>query len=98
MGELKGLLLKYDPDDPAQGVFVVSEATREAVRVEVAAQVLPASVIFQVPDGLAPGAYRMEVRARFGPDLRTGRLQAGLRVEAAPDAGPSSDGPFSPDE
>lgn len=79
IGELRGTRLGFDPADPEAGVFLIGP-DRAATRVGVVALVRPKRVLFQVPDGLEAGAYRLEVRARFGEALRTGFLQDALTV------------------
>jgi hypothetical protein len=84
LGHIRGALLSFDPSDPRQGIFFVAVADNQATRVEQVAQNHPAALIFLVPP-LPPGAYWLEVRARpyeRSPDIRAGRLQARLRVEA----------------
>ena len=80
LGELRGSLLLFDPDDEAQGVFVLPGGGAEAVRVGVVSGVRPSAVHFLVPEGLPAGDCEIEVRARFGSALRSGRLGYALRV------------------
>jgi len=84
MGKVRGTLLNFDPADPRQGIFFVAVADNQSTRVEQVAQNHPGELIFLVPP-LPPGTYWIEVRARpyeRGQDIRAGRLQARLRVEA----------------
>lgn len=62
IGKLVGSRLKFDPDDPEQGVFFLSAAGDET-RAEHFVENHPRRLIFAVPQ-LAPGAYTLEVRAR----------------------------------
>jgi predicted histone-like DNA-binding protein len=78
IGLLYGSVLKFDADDPAQGVFFVDEDGHE-VRATVYAHVTKKRVHFLIPPGLT-GAQRLIVRAqpRFGPEVRQGELQEAL--------------------
>ncbi|MCB0193090.1 MAG: DUF4469 domain-containing protein [Anaerolineae bacterium] len=88
-GRLDGDKLRFDPADPEQGVFLILRADetglladRTPIRVTDYVQAdSNRTVIFRVPDGLASGAYRVEVRRRFGKTrLATGTLQNPLVV------------------
>jgi hypothetical protein len=51
------------------------------IRVEDVAQLTNRELIFRVPDDLAAGHYKVEVRCRFGKNsLRIGRLEEELMV------------------
>ncbi len=78
MGEITGSRLSFDADDPAQGIFFVAEADGTTTRADVVAQNAPSRLLFQVPKALAAGDYRVEIRAVFGDETRTGRLDAVL--------------------
>ena len=81
MGQIIGHRLKFDPDDTAQGIFFIAEDGTET-RVSVVGRNKPGELMFLVPDGLASGEYRLEVRAvsRGSHDIRTGALEATLTV------------------
>ncbi|MCB9109117.1 MAG: DUF4469 domain-containing protein [Anaerolineales bacterium] len=49
-------------------------------RIEYVATNTSKELIFLVPADLPPGAYRVEVRARFGKHLRSGQLRDVLMV------------------
>ncbi len=70
-----GSQLKVDMDDPQQGVFLVA-ANGTATRVLDLHDNLPGELLFTVPEGLAAGAYRLEVRNSYkgGQSLRTAQL------------------------
>jgi len=80
-GRVEGHWLQCDQADPAQGVFFVDAAGR-AFRVEQLIVNMPKQLAIIVPE-LAPGRYRLEVRAaiRDNPELRSGRLDEVLTVE-----------------
>lgn len=81
LGRLVGRRLKFDADDPAQGIFFLSLGDGSAARVELVAMNLPAQLIFTVPS-LPAGAYEVEVRTLVNDSekLRQGRLDAVLTV------------------
>jgi hypothetical protein len=79
LGQIIGHRLKFEADDPAQGVFFIA-AEGAAARAEVVGRNKPAELMFLVPM-LPAGAYTVEVRARFGSDdLRVGALDVPLSV------------------
>ncbi|MCB0164281.1 MAG: DUF4469 domain-containing protein [Anaerolineae bacterium] len=88
-GRLDGDKLRFDPADPEQGVFLIPMADetglladRTPIRVTDYVQAdSNRTIIFRVPDGLAPGAYKLELRRRFGKTrLATATLQNALVV------------------
>jgi hypothetical protein len=80
MGQLVGHRLKFDSQDPAQGIFFRAAAGGET-RVAVVGQNVPTGLIFMIPAELDAGDYTLEVRAVFGgDDLRAGALEAPLTV------------------
>ena len=85
MARIKGENLTFDQNDPQQGVFLVPDSSPEpasAIRMTHFSQKTSGQVVFRVPEGLAPGFYRLEVRAVFGvSDLRTGTYKNKLEVK-----------------
>jgi hypothetical protein len=80
LGQLNGKWLKYDPADPQQGLFFIA-ADGSASRAEIVAVNTSQQLVFQIPVGLAPGLYHLEVRARLSQaGLRRGRLDTPLMV------------------
>ena len=86
---LDGDKLRFDPADPEQGVFLIPMADetglladRTPIRVTDYVQAdSNRTIIFRVPDGLAPGAYKLELRRRCGKTrLATATLQNALVV------------------
>jgi hypothetical protein len=77
---LTGALLRYDAADPAQGVFFRA-GDDSVTRVELLAKNSPSELFFHTP-ALAPGDYRLEVRASFNSngDVRVGVLKGTLTV------------------
>lgn len=79
LAQVTGRRLKFDPADLAQGIFLLNDSA--AIRVEPDGKIANKELVFQVPATLAPGEYRLEVRAVFGKaDLRSGRLPAVVTV------------------
>ncbi len=79
-GHLTGRLLRFDPADPAQGVFFVA-ADGTAVRAERLLDVRSRKVVLLAP-ALPAGVYQLEVRASFNGngDVRRGMLGSPLTV------------------
>ena len=77
---LLGAVLKFDPADPAQGVFFIA-ADNSETRAEVVIRNMPGELSLLNP-ALPAGEYRLQVRAAFGDptDLRVGELAAKLTV------------------
>lgn len=83
--ELLGDYLKFDPADEEQGIFLVptngnGTGDQTPSRVEVTMRNTNGNLIFMVPAGLTTGEYRLEVRARFGQELRIGAYKEVLTV------------------
>lgn len=78
---IEGRRLKFDADDPEQGVFFVAD-DGTASRAEKIARNTPSELIVVVPDDLPSGNYTLEVRAilRGVSDVRTGELPHTLTV------------------
>ncbi len=77
---LTGTSLRYDPTDPAQGVFFVA-ADSTATPSDELLDNRPAKLIVRVP-ALAAGTYKIEVRAGYNDNgtIRTGELDKVLTV------------------
>lgn len=86
MARLLGYKLKVNRADPEQGIFLLPmkngrrNAAQAPIRVEQVEVKKSKELIFLVPPNLPPGAYQVEVRARFGKDLRSGQLRDILTV------------------
>jgi hypothetical protein len=79
-GMLLGLLLKFDPADPNQGIFFVSLADKSETPVETLIEVQPGKLIFLAP-ALPSGQYRVVVRATLNSEeVREGFLKETLTV------------------
>jgi hypothetical protein len=80
-GRLVGKLVKFDQDDPAQGIFFVADGSE--TRVESVAWNGSHKHIFLVPATLSAGEYELQVRAAWnsaGDDVRSGALLERLTV------------------
>ncbi len=78
---VKGMRLRFDPKDAAQGVFFADEAGVE-VRSSFYPLILPGSVLASVPEALAAGTYAIAVRAAVnGKDVTVGRFE-GVTISA----------------
>jgi hypothetical protein len=80
IAQLRGSRLKFDPEDPAQGVFLIAADASET-RMTTVARNKPGQIDFLVPT-LAAGDYKLEVRAIIlnGKELKKGALPATLRL------------------
>lgn len=83
MARISGSQLKFDPADPAQGVFFVQLSNQKETQVPTV-DVLDntgGTLTFQVPDKLPKGDYTVVVRSTMkGKALRDGKLQDTLTV------------------
>jgi hypothetical protein len=81
MGNIIGRWLRFDAKDPEQGIFLIAEADKSETRVEVVGKNTLRELFFTIPE-LAPGDYRLAVRARVsgGSTLRDGLLEPILTV------------------
>ncbi len=82
IGRITGEELKYNPENEAEGIWLVPAGEGDAVKVTVVATRTEGRLIFSVPSGLQPGSYTLEVRKGYGKDatLRTGSLNDLLEV------------------
>jgi hypothetical protein len=81
MAQVTGHRLKFDPDDPEQGIFLIPAKNGKAIRINETARNKGRELIFMVPSDLPVGLYVLEVRTIFGRhSLRTGRLEEKLIV------------------
>lgn len=81
---LTGEQLKIqNPDDPAQGVFLIHQPTQQVFRMGRLGHNYPTKLLALMEDTLPPGAYRLEVRSSFSTsgEIRTGRLPYTLKVD-----------------
>lgn len=76
---LNGHRLKVDPEDATQGVFFVAADGSGETRVAQLMSNKPAELLFIIPT-LSSGNYRLQVRALFGTNLRSGELDKVLTV------------------
>jgi hypothetical protein len=81
VASLTGIRLRFSQDDPQQGVFLIDSAKKE-YRVERILSHTGKQVVFQLPAGLAPDEYALEVRVLLqgNKSLKTGVLADRLTV------------------
>jgi hypothetical protein len=82
-GRITGSLLKFDDNDPLQGVFFINVANGNVKQVTGKfVKNKPGELIFANPSDLTTGVYRLEVRAILPgtKNLRTGTLSYELTV------------------
>ena len=80
---ITGSLLKFDPDEPAQGIFFIDTDSGQEYRVQPPLlRNKPSELICMIPT-LPPGKYRLEVRSIVfnTTKLRTGQLSSPLVVK-----------------
>lgn len=81
LARLRGSRLKYEPNDPAQGIFFIGSTGTET-RVDNIVRNKPGELNFLIPDTLAAGTYTLQVRAKLEGvnDVRSGALLGTLQV------------------
>lgn len=82
LGRIVGSELKFNPDNPLEGLFLVNSAGLET-KVNVFATRTEGTLLFSIPTPLAAGTYTPEVRKGYGAtaSLRTGVLNDTLTLE-----------------
>lgn len=81
MVQIKGLRLRFEPQESGQGAFFVDAAGAES-RSTFYPLILPGTVLASVPDTLAPGTYGIVLRAAVnGKDVREARFE-GVAISA----------------
>lgn len=82
MAELVGQMLKIDETAADEGIFIISENGGDVTKVSYLHINYPKNLQFEIPEGLAPGNYRVEIRNRAhkGKTIRTGSLDYTLQV------------------
>lgn len=81
MGQIIGHRLKFDPADPAQGIFLIAANGVEA-RIPTVGKNTPGELMFLIPPMLPAGEYTLQVRAALydGETVRSSALSAILTV------------------
>lgn len=82
MAELVGQMLKIDETAADEGVYLISDNGGGETKVSYLHINYPKNLQFEIPEGLAPGNYKLEVRNRAhkGKTARTGTLDYTLQV------------------
>jgi len=79
IGTINGHRLKFDAGAADEGVFfIAADGSAAEFKATAVQKNKPGQLVFLVPTLGASPDYTLEVRARFGSDLRTGRLSATL--------------------
>jgi hypothetical protein len=78
---LTGMRLKFNQSDPMQGIFLIDSAKKE-YRAERILSHTGKQIVFQLPAGLAPDDYALEVRMllKGNKDLKRGTMADRLTV------------------
>ena len=73
---LSGRLLKFDPQDPEQGLFLLPTNAQPPIPVTKVVEMRPSRLLFQWPETVPANTYTLAVRAKMRDsiDLREGRL------------------------
>lgn len=81
IGQLVGSELKFNIENPDEGIFLVHETGVET-KITVLATRTEGKLVFSIPAGLATGGYRVEVRKGYGnaAAIRTGTLNEMLEI------------------
>jgi cytochrome c biogenesis protein ResB len=79
---ITGSLLKFDEDDPDQGIFFIDADNGQEIKVDSPIKNMPSELIFMNPD-LPTGSYRVQIRSIVynTSEIRSGTLNDSLRVE-----------------
>jgi len=81
--EISGEQLKFDTANPAEGIFLIATDASENKADGTLIRHTQGTLIFTVPDSLASGTYRLEVRKGFGTtnvNIRSGQYDTPLTV------------------
>lgn len=82
LGRIIGSELKFNPENPLEGLFLVNSAGTDT-KVNVFATRTEGTLLFSIPTPLAAGTYTPEVRKGYGTtaNLRTGVLNDTLTLD-----------------
>jgi len=82
IGSITGEELKYNPENTAEGIFLVPASGGEATKITVVATRTEGRLMFSIPTGIQAGSYTLEVRKGYGAGstIRTGSLNETLEV------------------
>jgi hypothetical protein len=82
IGQIVGEELKFNPDNPLEGIFFIDTAG-SATKATVIANRTEGKLMFSIPSTLTPGSYTLEVRKAYGVNgniIRAGNLQDQLTI------------------
>ncbi len=82
IGELTGEALKFNLENKKEGIFFVNKADNVTTKATVISILTEGKLMFQIPAGLTPGSYRLEVRRAYTNEktIRAGVLSDTLIV------------------
>ena len=80
IGVIDGYRLSFDPDMADEGVFFIDTTDASEYQVTDIQKNKPSQLVFLVPEILAGSELNLEVRSRFGEELRLGQLDGVLTV------------------
>ena len=82
VGQLTGHSLKFNEDDPEQGIYIINKDDKQATKVNTVMHNAGTKLIFEVPNTLPPGNYTIEVYAALGDNyaVQKGNLYKTLTV------------------
>ncbi len=81
IGIINGHRLGFDASQSDEGVFLIDLADGAVIKVDQVQKNKPSQLVFLVPSALPSATtLALEVRARFGAELRRGRLTAELQT------------------
>jgi hypothetical protein len=83
IGCIAGNELKFDPTNPAEGIYFIAVDGSET-KVRDVAKRTKLALVFSIPEALSPGSYRLEVRKGYGTSaivIRRSALERALIVE-----------------
>lgn len=82
IGIIKGEELKFDQENEEEGIYFVGNDSEGTFKASVLAKVTSGTLIFSIPNDLAPGDYTVEVRKIYGSKTKliTGTLYETLSV------------------
>lgn len=78
IGVINGHRLKFEPAQADEGVYFINTADGTEVKVAAIQKNKPGQQVFLIPAIPAATNLYLEVRAHFGTDLRSGRLETTL--------------------
>jgi hypothetical protein len=79
MLKISGYRLRFDPQDKQEGIFLINN-NRQEIRVNIVGLNTPRTLIFNIPENLTPGEYRLEIRSAVNGPLRSGSYPDKIKI------------------